>query len=132
MNNIHYGIDEVLKKSSKKQEADLFYQIMEDYLATILKKQYGEYIFLDRERLKVVEDRLNDVEKRLDKIESSNQDVIIVEEMDMEIAKQKVLDYTKKHRIFDIVELHQNIGCELDLLIKILDELKKEGRIEGE
>jgi len=57
------------------------------------------------------------------------QNVIIIEEMNMKTAKQKVLEYTQKHKIFDIGELHQNIKCDIKLLIKIIDELKKEGKI---
>ena len=131
---IHYNISEILGKSLTDFNNDIieisnFPPVIEDMLLSFLKQEYGEYIFLDRERLNFVEQRLNNVEKRLNNFEKNHKKVIIIEEIDMDIAKQKVLEYTKKHKIFDIEELHQNIRCELNMLIKIIDDLKKEGRI---
>ena len=30
----------------------------------------------------------------------------------------------------DIAELHKNIGCDISLLVEIIDELRREGKIE--
>ena len=58
--------------------------------------------------------------------------VIIVEEMDKSTAKQRVLDFIKEHDTSDIEELHQNLRCEITLLIEIVDELLAEGVILGD
>lgn len=55
--------------------------------------------------------------------------LIIVEEMDKITAKQMVIDFMKEHDTSDIEELHQNIRCEITMLIDIVDELLAEGVI---
>ena len=55
--------------------------------------------------------------------------VIIVEEMDKNTAKQKVLDFMRSHKTSDIAELHENIKCDISMLIEIIDELCREGKI---
>ncbi|MCD6211263.1 MAG: hypothetical protein J7J01_10375 [Methanophagales archaeon] len=47
-----------------------------------------------------------------------------------EKVKQKVLDYIREHKKSDITELHKNIGCDISLLVEIIDELRREGKIE--
>jgi len=47
-----------------------------------------------------------------------------------ETVKQKVLDYMREHKKSDITELHENIGCDIGLLVEIIDELRSEGKIE--
>ena len=47
-----------------------------------------------------------------------------------EKVKQKVLDYIREHKKSDITELHKNIGCDIRLLVEIIDELRREGKIE--
>jgi len=43
-----------------------------------------------------------------------------------------VLDYMREHKKSDIAELHKNIGCDIRLLVEIIDELRREGKIEGD
>ena len=75
---------------------------------------------------------LKDVKETLEK-DISNPKVIIVEEMDKTTAKQKVLDFIREHKTSDIAELHENIKCDISMLIEIIDELCREGKIaEGE
>jgi len=50
-------------------------------------------------------------------------------ETEKETVKQKVLDYTREHKKSDITELHKNIGCDIPLLVEIIDELRSEGKI---
>jgi hypothetical protein len=57
-------------------------------------------------------------------------EVIIVEEMSREEAKRKVLNYIRKHKASDIVELHKHVRCDIRLLVEIIDELQREGKIE--
>ncbi len=57
-------------------------------------------------------------------------EIVIVEEMSKETARQKVLDYMREHKKSDIIELHKNIRCDVRLLVEIIDELRKEGKIE--
>lgn len=132
---IHYSVSEILNTPSTNLNNSNIIEIgfvpphIEELIISLLEKEYGDYIFLDRDRLKNVESGLSKVEKRLDDLEKTSKNIIIIEEMDMKAARQKVLDYTEKHKIFDIEELHQNIRCDLKLLIKIIDELKNEGKI---
>jgi len=75
---------------------------------------------------------LRDIKESFEK-DISNPRVIIVEEMDKKTAKQKVLDFMRSHKTSDIAELHQNIKCDIAMLIEIIDELCEEENIaEGE
>jgi len=75
---------------------------------------------------------LKDIQEAFEK-DISNPRVIIVEEMDKNTAKQKVLDFMRSHKTSDIAELHENIKCDIAMLIEIIDELCREGKIaEGE
>ena len=122
---IRYTAGEILEKKSNT----IFTNPVIEQVVNYIKQEYSEYVFLDKERLRNLERRVSELEKELEKIKETPRDVIIVEEMDMKTAKQKVLEYTEKNKIFDIEELHKNIRCELSLLIEIIDQLKKEGRI---
>jgi len=59
----------------------------------------------------------------------SNPRIIIVEEMDKNSARQLVLDFMRSHKTSDIAELHENIKCDIAMLIEIIDELCREGKI---
>ena len=56
-------------------------------------------------------------------------EIVIVGEMSKETARQKVLDYMREHKKSDIIELHKNIRCDVRLLVEIVDELQREGKI---
>jgi len=71
---------------------------------------------------------LKDIKETVEK-DISNPRVIFVEEMDKKTAKQKVLDFMRSHKTSDIAELHENIKCDISILIEIIDELCKEGKI---
>lgn len=49
--------------------------------------------------------------------------------MDKSTAKRRVFDFMKEHGTSDIEELHENIRCDIGLLIEIIDELCSEGVI---
>ena len=57
-------------------------------------------------------------------------EIVIVEEMGKETARQKVLKYMREHKKSDVIELHKNIRCDIGLLVEIIDELRREGKIE--
>lgn len=87
---------------------------------------------LTEEEVNEMASLLKDVKETLEK-DISNPRVIIIEEMDKNTAKQKVLDFIKEHKTSDIAELHENIKCDISLLIEIIDELCREGKtVEGE
>ena len=71
---------------------------------------------------------LKDIKETFQK-DISNPRIIIVEEMDKNTAKQKVLDFMRSHKTSDIAELHENIKCDIAMLIEIIDELCREGKI---
>jgi hypothetical protein len=49
--------------------------------------------------------------------------------MDKNSAKQSVMDFMRSHKTSDIAELHENIKCDIAMLIEIIDELCREGKI---
>jgi hypothetical protein len=56
-------------------------------------------------------------------------EIVLVEEMSKETAKEKVLSYIREHKETDIEELHKNIGCCIEVLVEVVDELLREGKI---
>jgi hypothetical protein len=71
---------------------------------------------------------LKDLKESFEK-DISNPRVIIVEEMDKNTAKQKVLDFMRSHKTSDISVLHENIKCDIAMLIEVIDELCRDGNI---
>ena len=57
-------------------------------------------------------------------------EIVVVEEMSKETAKQKVLKHMGEHKKSDVIELHKNVRCDIRLLVEIIDELRREGKIE--
>ena len=46
-----------------------------------------------------------------------------------EIVKQKVLDYVREHReadVMDLIEQYENFGCDIEMLVEVIDELRSE------
>ena len=116
---IHYNISEILGKSLTDFNNDIieisnFPPVIEDMLLSFLKQEYGEYIFLDRERLNFVEQRLNNVEKRLkrakrrrEKMPKDKKRIDFGEEV-VEEAKKLLYSVSKskiEKGIFDIKEV---------------------------
>ncbi|MGB2840947.1 MAG: hypothetical protein WBC40_00475 [Halobacteriota archaeon] len=56
-------------------------------------------------------------------------EIVFVEEMSKETAKGKILNYIKEHKKTDIEELHKNIKCDIEVLVEVVDELLREGKI---
>lgn len=101
---------------------DQYTKKLENLLADIYRNVIGgDNIDLSDEQMQFWEDVVNNA-----KIQHR---MLLMKKMDAKAVKQKVLEYTEKHKIFDIEELHQNIGCKLSLLVDVIDQLKKEGRI---
>ena len=78
------------------------------------------------------ERRFDSLEEKIDELknlflgdEPNSQKVIVVKEMDYEDAKNLVISYFKEHKEADISELHEKLGIKIDMLIEIIDELKK-------
>jgi len=81
-------------------------------------------------RDKALWEKLENIEKRLDKAEPTSSEIIVIEEMSKGDAKQKVLEFIKEHKTSDIAELHKKIRCDISQLVEIMDELIREGKIE--
>lgn len=78
---------------------------------------------------KSLDKRLSALEKDVQQIRRALPEVIIIEQMTKEQIRKKLLDYIKKHKTTNIIELHSAIKCDIKLLINAIDELIKEGRI---
>lgn len=58
--------------------------------------------------------------------------VVVVEEVPRQEAKRRVVEYFKEHGTADIEELMLNLKIRVQLLVDIIDELRKEGKISEE
>lgn len=103
---------------------DVFEGLRNYYEKALLEKcstliQEGVETFL-REH-KVIE-RLSQLEQ-----EYISENIVIIEEMDKEEAKNKISKYMEENRTADTEELMENLKIDLRLLVEILDELREEG-----
>lgn len=57
--------------------------------------------------------------------------ITVIKEVSYEDAKQMVESYLRDHKKADTEELLLKLGLDLETLVKILDELKKENKIEA-
>jgi len=90
-------------------------------------EKYFEKVDEIDKRLRSLEEKINLLGEKLDNFQYEK--VVVVNEMSYEEAKEKVIEYFKIHKKASIVELHQDLGINIDTLIKILDELSKDGVI---
>lgn len=83
-------------------------------------------------RLQVFEKRLELIERRMEAFESTlaqQPGVVLVEEMSREEAKRRIESFFESHSEADTEELMRNLRIDLPLLVELLDELKREGKI---
>ena len=87
-----------------------------------------------RMEISILTDKVDNLEKNITLLPeaTTTPDIVLVEEINKEAAKQMVLDYMKEHKESDVIELHKNIGCEIKILVEIIDELQREGKIQEE
>ena len=138
---IHYNTNEVLKNHGcvvAEKESDEIKKLFKDYISWITKNYTGHIIDTNSRLVSIeynvdlLNERLGNVEKDIKlikKTEFKNGNIIVVREMSLTDAKKRILEYTDNHKDFDIEELHRKIGCNLETIVRVLDELKKEGRI---
>lgn len=94
----------------------------------------SEIINMLRTEISMLMDKVASLEKNITPLlsniaSSTTPEIVLVEEMSKETAKENLLDYIRGHKKTDIVELHKNIHCDIRLLVKIIDELRIEGKI---
>ena len=93
-------------------------------------KKLVVYLSLTEARHQEVLSRLDEIETKLGGTEPRK--IIVVEEMDYEMAKEKVEDYLKSNKTADIEQIHENLRIGIEQLIDIIDELIEEGKITEE
>ncbi len=123
------GKDEEMLKMSKRVESleekiEKFEEFKDSILQTIEKKIDEKIKKLEVELTKKIENMV------MSELNNAGDDkVIIVYEMPYDEAKKKVIEYFKEHKEATIVDLHHDLGIDIEKLIEILDELSKEGII---
>lgn len=94
----------------------------------------SEIINMLRTEISMLMDKVSSLERNITPLLSNiasptTPEIVLVEEMSKETAKEKLLDYIRGHKKTDIVELHKIIHCDIILLVEIIDELRMEGKI---
>ena len=94
----------------------------------------SEIINMLRTEISMLMDKVSSLERNITPLLSNiasptTPEIVLVEEMSKETAKEKLLDYIREHKKTDIVELHNNIHCDIGPLVEIIDELRMEGKI---
>lgn len=62
--------------------------------------------------------------------EQNKPKIVIVEEMKFDVAKKIVEKFMIKNKTSDIEKLHQKLHIDIEQLIDIIDEFKKENKIQ--
>ena len=75
---------------------------------------------------RIGEDLQDKLERNIEKTDSV---FIVYTDMTYEKAKEKTLEYIEDNRTFSIVDMHQKLGIPLELGIRVLNGLKREGAI---
>jgi hypothetical protein len=82
--------------------------------------------------LQALSERVDTIEGRVATLEAgmvSQPEVVLVEELSREEAKKRIESYFETHDEADTEELMRALRIDLELLVNLLDELKREGKI---
>ncbi|MBI4416834.1 MAG: hypothetical protein HY557_07620 [Euryarchaeota archaeon] len=86
-----------------------------------------------RRRVDRLTDQVEELGRTVEQLRVStgggSQDVLIIEEMSKQDVRERVLDILAAKETTDIVELHETIRYDIQLLAEVLDELRAEGQI---
>jgi hypothetical protein len=108
LDRLEYIIVEAFGKLSENELLNLEYMVRD--IITELKELGG--------RIPSREQRTGTREKETDEEESKEE------------IKRRVIEYMCAQKTSDIADLHKNIQCDIELLVEIIDELRREGKIE--
>lgn len=90
-------------------------------------------IFRLNQEIKELKDGISEIKTLITNLYSkldTTPRVVVIEELSKEEARERVINYLDEHQSADTEELMVNLGIELRLLVDILDELRREEKIE--
>lgn len=136
--------------------ADLNNLIVKNFLKYSQEKKTSSWSKLEFEKKVLLEDKVDLLEEKIDDLEMNiavlekkfggfskyleyikqnnlieSGNVIEIEEMTKEEAKERIEKYLEKNENVGTGELMINLGIDLEVLIEALDELEKEEKIEA-
>jgi hypothetical protein len=100
------------------------------YGAVLLDKVIDKYVQQTTPLLKEVNSTLKSIEEKLGNVLPLSQ-ITVIQEIGYEDAKRMVQSYLEEHKKADTEELLLKLNVNLETLVKILDELKQEDKIEA-
>ncbi len=104
-------------------------QIFQAYLDSKQWEQEKMRVYLERfDRIEnLLKEHINNSHPHYG--DSEPTEILVVEEMDRQAVRDKVLAFVKTHPETDITQLHREIRCDIGTLAEVVDELISEGII---
>lgn len=111
---------------SIKQSVESWFNVHgEEVISKVISKYEGNNV----EVLKAIQSTLVTISTQLATSLPTSQ-ITIIKEMTQQQAKELVQSYLKENKSADTDELLIKLGIDLETLVKVLDELKTEGKID--
>lgn len=82
--------------------------------------------------IKELKNAVTQLDTKVEELWGISPKVVVIEEVPEEEAKHRVEEYFKEHKTADIEELMLNLKIPVQTLVKIIDDLKQEGKITAE
>jgi hypothetical protein len=78
-----------------------------------------------------VQDELVEVRKMRDTLQTLGPRVVVIRQIDENQAEDEIVSYLKSHKHADTGELVENLGIDIDLVLKVVQHLKEQGKVES-
>jgi len=84
------------------------------------------------QNIRVLIDKIEELERKIQELESIKEKVILIREIDEETAKREILELINKRKIMYPSEIAEELNIDVELVFKIIKKLKAEGKIDYE
>ena len=99
----------------------------------MLRSRLATELIRLREHLERVNARVEALDREVDRLRGASEPdtrVLLVREMSREEVRTRALQAFAEQGTTDVAQLHEAIGCDLGVLLDVLDELRASGRLE--
>ncbi|GEM_PF-4061081 len=109
-------------ESSKKEET------IEDFNPKYQIIEYNEYTELRR-----IKEETNKLRKEVDelrlKLGGNDEHIVFIREINRNQAKKEIDEFIKTNKTTDLIDIQNKLGIDLELIVDIVKELNKEGKV---
>jgi hypothetical protein len=103
----------------------------DDYNLSILEPRVFSELEQLRELRSQVQNELFELRRLKDDLEILQPRVVMIREVDEGMAELEITHYLEEHGHADTGELVEKLGIDIDIILKVIQHLKAEGKVEG-